>query len=179
MRRTRAVSLFSAIVGGLAATLVVLVVQPFAADTHTKVVVSRTGSRSFASEVSSAAGLTPRQAYAQDAHGVVSIRSTSAAKADTGTGIVVSAEGLIVTNDHVVEGGGAAISKVIQTDAALNPGNSGGPLIDTAGEVIGVNSQIISGSASAGGSGGSSGVGFAIPSDTVKAFVQSVNRTTS
>jgi putative serine protease PepD len=80
---------------------------------------------------------------------------------------------------HIDAPDGAAISKVIQTDAALNPGNSGGPLIDTAGEVIGVNSQIISGSASAGGSGGSSGVGFAIPSDTVKAFVQSVNRTTS
>jgi putative serine protease PepD len=50
----------------------------------------------------------------------------------------------------------------IQTDAAINHGNSGGPLIDTFGRVIGVNAQIQS------SGGGSNGVGFAIPSDTVK-----------
>jgi S1-C subfamily serine protease len=75
-------------------------------------------------------------------------------------------------NRQITAPDGGTISGVIQTDAALNPGNSGGPLIDTAGEVIGINSQIISGSSSASGTGGSSGVGFAIPSDTVKAFVQ-------
>jgi putative serine protease PepD len=50
----------------------------------------------------------------------------------------------------------------IQTDAPINHGNSGGPLLDAAGQVIGVNSQIQS------QSGGSDGVGFAIPSNTVK-----------
>ena len=50
----------------------------------------------------------------------------------------------------------------IQTDAPINHGNSGGPLLDAAGQVIGVNSQIQS------QSGGSEGVGFAIPSNTVK-----------
>jgi putative serine protease PepD len=65
----------------------------------------------------------------------------------------------------------ATISHVIQTDAALNPGNSGGPLINASGAVIGVNSQIASASTS-GGQGGSTGVGFAISSNTVKTFLQ-------
>ncbi|MFP4323141.1 MAG: S1C family serine protease [Anaerolineales bacterium] len=50
-----------------------------------------------------------------------------------------------------------SIGGVIQTDAAINPGNSGGPLLDASGNVVGVNSQIIS------RSGASAGVGFAIP----------------
>jgi S1-C subfamily serine protease len=57
-----------------------------------------------------------------------------------------------------------AIDHVIQTDAAINHGNSGGPLINTRGEVIGVNAQIETG----GVSQGNVGVGFAVPSDTVK-----------
>jgi putative serine protease PepD len=61
---------------------------------------------------------------------------------------------------------GSTISNVIQTDAAINSGNSGGPLIDANGHVIGVNAQISS------SSGGSDGVGFAIPSKTVKQVVE-------
>ena len=57
------------------------------------------------------------------------------------------------------------ISDSIQTDAAINHGNSGGPLLDTAGDVVGVNSQIRS------DSGGNEGVGFAIPSNTVRNVV--------
>jgi putative serine protease PepD len=62
---------------------------------------------------------------------------------------------------------GFRIDKVIQTDAPINPGNSGGPLLDARGRVIGVNSQI----ATAGAGGGSVGIGFAIPSDTVREIV--------
>jgi putative serine protease PepD len=58
-----------------------------------------------------------------------------------------------------------SIDHVIQTDAALNKGNSGGPLLDAAGEVIGVNSQISTGDS---GSGGNVGIGFAVPINTVK-----------
>jgi putative serine protease PepD len=65
---------------------------------------------------------------------------------------------------------GAKISGAIQTDAALNPGNSGGPLLNGDGQVIGVNSQIETGNQS-GGEGGNVGIGFAIPSNTVKTFV--------
>jgi S1-C subfamily serine protease len=57
------------------------------------------------------------------------------------------------------------IDHAIQTDAALNHGNSGGPLIDAAGEVIGVNSQI---STANGQDGGNIGIGFAIPVNTVR-----------
>lgn len=55
-----------------------------------------------------------------------------------------------------------AIGNAIQTDAAINQGNSGGPLLDGRGRVIGINAQIRT------SSGGGEGVGFAIPSDTVR-----------
>jgi len=62
---------------------------------------------------------------------------------------------------------GFSISHVIQTDAAINPGNSGGPLIDTAGNVIGINSQI-----QTGGSNGNVGIGFAVPINTAREVVR-------
>ena len=67
---------------------------------------------------------------------------------------------------------GATIKGVLQTDAALNPGNSGGPLINQQGEVIGINSQIASDSARSGSQPGSTGVGFAISSDTAAEVVK-------
>lgn len=60
------------------------------------------------------------------------------------------------------------IQDVIQTDATINPGNSGGPLLDSAGRLIGVNTQIIS------PTGASVGLGFAIPVDEVRDVVPSL-----
>jgi S1-C subfamily serine protease len=62
---------------------------------------------------------------------------------------------------------GFTIENVIQTDAALNPGNSGGPLIDASGRVIGINSQIATG----GDPGGAVGIGFAVPVNTAKRVI--------
>ncbi|WP_151898247.1 S1C family serine protease [Streptomyces sp. C8S0] len=59
--------------------------------------------------------------------------------------------------------------KALQTDASLNPGNSGGALIDMNGEVIGINSAMYAPSGAGGSTAGSIGLGFAIPIDTVKA----------
>ncbi|MGC8892958.1 MAG: S1C family serine protease [Candidatus Saccharicenans sp.] len=61
--------------------------------------------------------------------------------------------------------GGVTIRDMIQTDASINPGNSGGPLLNSSGELIGMNTMIIS------PSGASSGVGFAIPVDIIKKIV--------
>lgn len=73
---------------------------------------------------------------------------------------VISAKGREITAVT-----GRKIQNVIQTDAAINPGNSGGPLLNSRGQLIGVNTSIVS------KSGSSSGIGFAVPIDTVKKVV--------
>ena len=71
--------------------------------------------------------------------------------------------GVVSALDRTIESvNGREIEEVIQTDAAINPGNSGGPLLDSAGRLIGVNTQILS------RSGASAGIGFAIPVDAVR-----------
>ncbi len=78
------------------------------------------------------------------------------------TGIVSALERVIKSPS------GFTIQNAIQTDAAINQGNSGGPLFDRDGRVIGINSQIAS------KNGGNVGIGFAVPIDTVRPIVASI-----
>ncbi|CAB5033224.1 unannotated protein [freshwater metagenome] len=83
--------------------------------------------------------------------------------------------GVVSAKQRSIEGlNGFAINDVIQTDAAINPGNSGGPLIDSAGEVIGINSQIETG----GSGGGNVGIGFAVPIDTARKLLPGLRQGT-
>jgi S1-C subfamily serine protease len=67
--------------------------------------------------------------------------------------------------------GGVTIRDMIQTDAAINPGNSGGPLLDSAGQLIGMNTQILSTAQGRGGPGANLGIGFAVPVSTIARIV--------
>ena len=71
----------------------------------------------------------------------------------------------IVSALHRVTGQGGAYDRFIQTDASINQGNSGGPMFDLGGNVIGINSQILS------PSGGNVGIGFAIPAEEAKPII--------
>jgi S1-C subfamily serine protease len=73
--------------------------------------------------------------------------------------------GIVSSIRPVREPNGAMIDEAIQTDAAINPGNSGGPLMNGHGEVIGINTMILS------NSNQSAGIGFAIPINTAKAVL--------
>jgi S1-C subfamily serine protease len=64
--------------------------------------------------------------------------------------------------------GGVTIQNMIQTDASINPGNSGGPLLDSAGQLLGMNTMIFS------KSGASTGIGFAVPADDIEKIVNQI-----
>jgi serine protease Do len=74
-----------------------------------------------------------------------------------------------VSRDIHSEGAAETLYKnMIQTDAAINPGNSGGPLVNALGDVVGINTFILS------GSGGSHGIGFAIPVETARRVMEEI-----
>ena len=81
--------------------------------------------------------------------------------------------GIVSAVDRTIQApNGYSIPNTIQTDAPINHGNSGGPLIDASGKVIGVNVQIAADDS--GGSSQNAGVGFAVPSNTVKSVADSL-----
>jgi putative serine protease PepD len=241
----------ASILGGAAGTGVALGLRDGGSNTTTTVTAAQS-----ATPASEGSTLSAREIYRRAADSVAYITARGTQGSATGTGFVVDADGLIVTNEHVVDGSsditvelgdgnsrkatvvgrdkstdiallkvdtgggkltplkladsskvqigdatfaignpfgledtlttgvisatqrqitapnGFSISGVLQTDAALNPGNSGGPLLDDQGEVIGINSQIESSSSGQGSSeGANTGVGFAIPSNTVRKVI--------
>ena len=83
--------------------------------------------------------------------------------------------GVVSAKQRSIDGlNGFAINNVIQTDAAINPGNSGGPLIDTAGDVVGITSQIETG----GAGNGNVGIGFAVPIDIARKLLPGLRQGT-
>src|SRR6185312_16033454 len=80
-------------------------------------------------------------------------------------------QGIISSIRSIRNANHALIDNAIQTDAAINPGNSGGPLLNSAGQVIGINTMIASN-----GADQSSGIGFAIPINTAKAVLADFTR---
>jgi putative serine protease PepD len=99
---------------------------------------------------------------------VVAIGSPFSLPETTTTGIVSQ------TGRSITAPNNFTIPNAIQTDAAINPGNSGGPLLDANGAVLGLNDQIETNNTTTGGEGSSSGVGFAIPSNTVKQIASQI-----
>ena len=80
-------------------------------------------------------------------------------------------KGIISALDREIQAlSGRSIADVIQTDAAINPGNSGGPLLNSRGELIGMNTAILS------PSGVSAGIGFAVPVDVIRRYVGQIIR---
>ena len=76
--------------------------------------------------------------------------------------------GIVSTSRRTLNLQGRTLSNVIQTDAAVNQGNCGGPLVNTRGEMIGVNTAFYSTDSTF------SGIGFAIPSNQARAFIRRV-----
>jgi Do/DeqQ family serine protease len=80
---------------------------------------------------------------------------------------IVSAKGRVLERNTYLQ-------NFIQTDAAINPGNSGGALINARGELIGMNTMILTGGSSFGGEAGNVGIGFAVPSNMAKQVMDQI-----
>jgi serine protease Do len=80
-------------------------------------------------------------------------------------------EGIVSATGRNFQGSGNIASNVIQTDAAVNPGNSGGPLLNSDGEVVGINTAILSPGTQMGGTGQFAGIAFAVPINLVKSLL--------
>jgi S1-C subfamily serine protease len=105
---------------------------------------------------------------AQVGDAVVAIGSPFSQPETTTQGIVSAvARSIKAPNNFTITG-------AIQTDAAINPGNSGGPLLDSQGRVLGLNDQIETNNQTVTGQGSSSGVGFAVPSNTAARIANAI-----
>ena len=97
---------------------------------------------------------------------VIAIGNSLGQYQNTVTSGIISGKGRPVTAES--EDGYESLTGLLQTDAAINPGNSGGPLINTAGQVVGINTAVAA---------EAQGIGFAIPIDATKGMLKSVLKT--
>jgi putative serine protease PepD len=105
---------------------------------------------------------------------VVAIGSPDGLQSTVTSGIVSALNRQVTVSSESsnrFSGGSQVTYKAIQTDASLNPGNSGGPLLNAQGQVIGINSAIYSPTSSYNAQGGSVGLGFSIPINQVKTML--------
>lgn len=105
---------------------------------------------------------------------VVAIGSPLGLEGTVTSGIISALDRPVTAGDR--QGGLQTTFTAIQTDAPINPGNSGGPLVNTAGQVVGINSAIAT---LPGGSEGSIGVGFSIPIDQARVIAEQLVETGS
>jgi serine protease Do len=84
--------------------------------------------------------------------------------------------GIVSAKGRNLREGPTYIQNFIQTDAAINPGNSGGALINARGEMIGMNTMILTGGNNFGGEGGNIGIGFAVPSNLAKGVMEQLEK---
>jgi putative serine protease PepD len=119
-------------------------------------------------------GLTPttigKSSDLQVGEGVVAIGSPFGLESTVTSGIVSALDRPVDVGSDAE--GNSTTYPAIQTDAAINQGNSGGPLVDLDGNLVGINSSIRTSSSSASEQGGSIGLGFAIPIDEVMPIVE-------
>jgi S1-C subfamily serine protease len=273
MKRTFVIPFLSALLGAGLVVAVIAAVGDLGENTKTLVTTVEAAAPRPSNASQRTSGMSPHEAYVRDAPGVAFVTSTIVQKSEsspfnlfgeqnerqgtaTGSGIVIDANGTILTNYHVVENAvkvtvsfekgksveakvvgkdpsddlailriptdglvlhplklgdssavevgdpvyaignpfdlertlttgvisalqreitapnGFTINHVLQTDAPINPGNSGGPLLNINGEVIGINSQIETGSSG----GGSVGIGFSIPINTAKSKIATLEK---
>ncbi len=133
-------------------------------------VVTSSTSADLAIIKADATGLTPAKlgdsSTLKVGQGVIAIGTPLGIYPGTVTSGIVSALDRSITAGTGRFGGGEQLSGLIQTDAAMNPGNSGGPLLDDSGDVIGINTAV---------SGSAAGLGFAIPINAAKAIIAQAN----
>jgi S1-C subfamily serine protease len=273
MKRTFVIPFLSALLGAGLVVAVIAAAGGLGESTKTLVTTVEAAAPRPSNASTRTSGMSPHEAYVRDAPGVAFVTSTIVQKSEaspfnlfgeqnerqgtaTGSGIVIDANGTILTNYHVVENAvkvtvsfekgksveakvvgkdpsddlailriptdglvlhplklgdssavevgdpvyaignpfdlertlttgvisalqreitapnGFTINHVLQTDAPINPGNSGGPLLNINGEVIGINSQIETGSSG----GGSVGIGFSIPINTAKSKIATLEK---
>ncbi len=135
--------------------------------TVTATVVTTNTAADLAIIKADATGLTPAKlgdsSTLKVGEGVIAIGTPLGVYPGTVTsGIISALDRSITAGTGRSGGGGEQLSGLIQTDAAMNPGNSGGPLLDDQGNVIGINTAV---------SGSAAGLGFAIPINAAKSLI--------